>query len=171
MARMDCVEGGPKVEPKATRFGAMLVTPVDEQGHPYPPAAAPSGTPQLGGILKRLTAMLALLPARLGRTGAQDSLSVTTASDEIAADRAVVRRVTGDNAEVVAMRPNAARRRFYIFNESRHRLYVRFGLGCTWQSFTMALAPGQLYESKGYPVFTGTVTLYGRDIDAHVTEL
>lgn len=164
MPSMDCMGGGPRVEPKATRFGAMLVMPVDESGRPIEPPPPP----QLGGILKRLTTMLALLPARLGRTGAEGSLSVATAIDEISSPTAVVQHFRGETATVPA---NPQRRRFYVYNDSRHRLHVKFGVGCSDQSFTLALEPREFYESKGYPVFTGLISLYSTRLNASVTEM
>ena len=153
---LDCDEGGPRQAPKVTRRGAVLVHLAD-----------PTPT---GGILKRLTTLLAILPARLGRTGAAGSLPVTTASDEITSPMALVERVTGKGLILLAP-ANAARRRFWIYNDSHTTLRIKFGLGAGEGSFTTLLHPGSLYESKGYPVYTGIITGYGRPVAAQVTEI
>ena len=95
---------------------------------------------------------------------------VTTASDEIASPTALVERVTGKGLLLLAP-ANAARRRFWIYNDSHTTLRVKFGLGAGEQSFTHLLLPGSLYESKGYPVYTGIITGYGRPVAAQVTEI
>jgi len=161
---LDCDEGGARQAPKVTRRGAVVATLVDHHGQPLS-AHAP-----VGGILKRLTTLLALLPARLGRAGAVDSLSVTTASDELGAPLARVERVEGKGLLLLAP-ANATRRRFWICNDGKHDLRIKFGLGASECDFTLRLGPGEFYDSKSYPAYTGIITGYGRGVTAQVTEI
>lgn len=169
---LDCDEGGPRVTPKATSCGSVLVTPVDREGHPLqmsmtlPPPAHP------GGILKRLTALLAILPGRLGRQAAAGSLSVATASDELGTPSATVTTIEDGRWAHVLAQPNARRRRFYILNDHDcEPLRVKFGLGCNPDSATLVVRPGTFYDSKSYPTYTGVITVYGRRVKCSVTEV
>lgn len=170
---LDCDEGGPRVTPKATPCGSVLVTPVDREGRVLQPQAAPAAQAPThpGGILRRLTALLAVLPMRIGRHHSSGSLSVTLAADDVGMPGATVVAVEGRGLLALAQ-ANAKRRRFYILNDhDTEPLRVKFGLGCGPGSATLVLHPGCFYDSKGYPAYTGIITCYGKRVNAQVTEV
>jgi hypothetical protein len=64
--------------------------------------------------------------------------------------------VASSASSVTLLAANAARKSFFIFNDSTATLYVKFGATASAISFTVKLGPGGYYECP-MPVYTGVV--------------
>jgi hypothetical protein len=83
---------------------------------------------------------------------------------------AQVSRVVGRGVVLLAA-ANPSRQQVLIYNAGNEEICVKLGTGASETSFSFALASGALYESRGSPVYTGSITGFGRQVAAQVTEL
>jgi hypothetical protein len=88
-----------------------------------------------------------------GGTGTDYRLHI----EHLGPQTASVTRVASSATTVTLLAANAARKVYYLFNDSNRSAYVKFGAGASATDFTLKMAPGAFWENQEH-AFRGVIT-------------